>query len=159
MSSSFGRKVHTFFQQSRFVRFWFVPVWILLGLCKVAIFVVSFRRLAPRLGRTLGVAAWIPLLDPAQEARAREIGRAVHLASRYTPWESDCFPQAVAARLLLGLYHIPYSLHFGLKRDPDTNGYTAHAWIAAGRVRVTGGRSFGRFAVVGCFIAHQLNDI
>ena len=150
------RKTLSFLCQPRFTQLWFVPLWLLLGLSKAAIFTVSFRRLAPHLGAAVGVAPWVPVLIPAQEARALQISRAVRLAARYTPWNSNCFPQAVAARLLLGHYRIPYALYFGLMRDPDTGEFKAHAWVAAGRVSVTGGASFGQFTVVGCFVAPQL---
>lgn len=153
--SRIRRKAQNFRHQPRFIQFWLIPVWLILGISKALIFTVSFRRLAPRLGTPIGAIAWVPLLDPRQEARALQIGRVVRLAARYTPWESNCFPQAVAARVLLGMYGIPYALHFGLMRDPDSAELQAHAWVAAGRVPVTGGVSFGRFAVVGCFVAPE----
>jgi hypothetical protein len=154
------RKVATFARQPRFIQAWFVPTWILLGLGKALIFGVSFRRLAPRLGRRAGIAPWVPLLTPAQEGRALLIGRTVRLAARYTPWDSNCFPQAVAARVLLGLYRVPYVLYFGLMRDPaEPANLKAHAWVAAGRVRVTGGTSFGQFTVVGAFVAPGLAGV
>jgi len=150
------RKAGNFRRHSAFVKFWFLPVWALLGISRALILLVSFKRLAPRLGRHTGAAPWIPLLDGAQEARALEIGRVVQMAARYTPWTSNCFPQAVAARVLLGLYRIPYALYFGLARDLSAGGMKAHAWVAAGRVGVTGGASFRQFTVVGCFVAPQL---
>lgn len=88
-----------------------------------------------------------------------QIGRVVHLAARYTPWNSNCFPQAVVARLLLGLYGIPYILFLGVSRVPDTRGMTAHAWVAAGRVRVTGGAGFTQFTTVSCFVSPLLADL
>jgi len=150
------RKARNFRRHSAFVRSWLLPAWLMLGVSRALILLVSFRRLAPRLGAHAGVDPWVPLLDEMQEARALEIGRAVRLAARYTPWQSSCFPQAVAARLLLGLYRIPYALYFGLARDPENTDMKAHAWVAAGRVRVTGGTGFGQFTVVGCFVAPQL---
>jgi len=151
-----ARKARSFLRQSGFSQLWFVPTWFVLGIAKALIFTVSFRRLAPRLGRQADIAPWVPLLEPAQEMRALAIGRAVRMAARYTPWESNCFPQAVAARLLLGLYGIPYALYFGLMRDPGSGEMKAHAWVAAGKVHVTGGASFGRFTVVGCFVSPGL---
>lgn len=150
------RKARSFHGQSRFIQAWFFPIWLLLGLSKALIFTVSFRRLAPRLGRQAGIAPWVPVLSPAQEVRALQIGRAMRLAARYTPWDSNCFPQAVTARVLLGLYGIPYALYFGLMRDRDVSGLKAHAWVVAGRVPVTGGASFGQFTVVGVFVAPSL---
>jgi hypothetical protein len=150
------RKARQFLREPRFVQLWVVPLWGLLGIGKALIGTLSFRRLASCLGDASGVAPWVPLLDPAQEARAAQIGRAVRIAARYTPWDSNCFPQALAARLLLGLYGVPYALYFGLTGDCTSSGMKAHAWVAAGRVRVTGGESFGRFVVVGVFVARNL---
>ncbi len=150
-------KARTFLRQPRIIQAGFLPVWILLGLGKALIFTISFRRLAPRLGRQAGIAPWVPLLTPAQEHRARLIGRLVRMTARYTPWDSNCFPQAIVARLLLGLHGLPYALYFGLMRDPNNPaGMKAHAWVAAGRVPVTGGVSFDQFTVVGCFISPHL---
>ena len=151
------RKAGTFLRQPLFIQAWFLPVWFMLGIGKALIFTLSFRRLAPRLGRHAGIAPWVPLLSATQEQRALMIGRVVRLTAKYTPWDSNCFPQAIAARVLLGLYGLPYALYFGLLRDPDdAAGLKAHAWVAAGRVRVTGGLSFGQFTVVGCFVAPSL---
>lgn len=153
MLCNLWRKARGFFRNPGFVQVWFVPLWLMLGITKALIFTLSFKRLAPHLGQAMGVAPWVPLLDPVQNARALQIGRAVQLAARYTPWDSNCFPQAVAARLLLGWYGIPYALYFGLMRDAQTLEMKAHAWVSAGRVAVTGGSSFGQFTVVGVFVA------
>lgn len=145
--------------QPLWTQLWFIPAWFLLGLAKVAIFTVSFRRLAPHLGHQIGIAPWVPLLNSAQELRALKIGRLVRLAAPYTPWNSNCFPQAVVARLLLGLYGIPYSLSFGLLRDQNTGEVKAHAWVVAGRICVTGGESFSLYTTVGFFVSPLLADI
>jgi hypothetical protein len=151
------RKAVAFVRQPLFIQVWFPAVWVILGVAKALIFTLSFRRLAPRLGRQSAIAPWVPLLSQAHEQRALLIGRLVRMTARYTPWDSNCFPQAIAARLLLGLYAVPYILYFGLMRDPaDPAGMKAHAWVVAGRVRVTGGLSFGQFTVVGCFVSPRL---
>ncbi|MBL8482027.1 MAG: lasso peptide biosynthesis B2 protein [Rhodocyclaceae bacterium] len=155
--STIGRKLRTAARQPPFVLAWLLPVWLLLGGARALILTLSFRRLAPHLGRPLGANAWVPRLDPQQEQRALLIARVVYIAARHTPWISNCFPQAIAARVLLGLYSIPYALHFGLMRDPASAEMKAHAWVAAGKVRVTGGESFGQFTVVGCFVAPGLD--
>lgn len=152
-------KALSFYRKPLWSQLWFTPVWLILGVAKALIFTISFQRLAPRLGLSVGVFPWIPVLDAAQEARALQIGRVIRLAAVYTPWNSNCFPQAVAARLLLGLYRIPYTLCFGLMRDAATGEMKAHAWVAAGRIHVTGGASFGQYATVGCFVSPLLADI
>ena len=144
------RKVRSFEGLPLFTKVWLVPAWIELGLSRALILVVPFRTLAPRLGTAQGTAANVPLLTPAQEAQARAIGRTIRLAARYTPWTSNCFPQAVVARTMLGMHGIPYAIHFGLMPDGNA-GMRAHAWVVAGRVPVTGGHSFSHYTVVGVF--------
>ncbi len=152
-------KIKSFLQQPLFIKIWLLPTWFLLGVCKALILTIPFKRLAPILGVPSGTSAAIPLLTPDQEKLALNIGRAVRLAANYTPWDSNCFPQAVAARILLGLYRVPYLLSFGLMRDPETADMKAHAWVAAGRVNVTGGESFHAYSVVGVFMSPLLiND-
>lgn len=120
------------------------------------IMMLAFRRLSKGLGDNMGVAPLTPLLPERQVARARDIGQTIQIASRYTPWESNCFPQAVVARLLLGVFGIPYVLSFGLMRDTATAELKAHAWVAAGPVAVTGGRNDGQYTVVGVFVTPGL---
>lgn len=151
------RKAASFLRLGAWLQLWFLPTWLLLGLARLVILTVSFRRLAPRLGTANGPHALVPLITTAQRTRAVQIGRVVRLAAGYTPWVSNCFPQAVVARLLLGLHGIPYAVYFGLSRDAQTGAMLAHAWVAAGPVCVAGGYSFNEYTVVGCFVpAHLL---
>lgn len=89
--SIFVRKLHSFARRSTFEKRWFLPVWILLGLSRLLILTVHFRRMAPWLGMRAGIDPWIPLIDPAAQARAVQIGRVIALASNYTPWLSNFF--------------------------------------------------------------------
>jgi hypothetical protein len=152
-------KVSNFLDQPVFIQLWFLPVWLLLGLSKLIIRLASFNRLAPKLGIHLGANAVVPLLDEHQERRALMVGRVVRISALYTPWDSNCFPQAVTAKLLLSLYRIPYALYFGLRQKSADSGMQAHAWVAAGRVRVSGGASFDHYTVVGCFVSSQLATV
>jgi len=119
--------------------------------------------LMPRISHTGRNQAWTKRGWSRKELALRRrlarwvIGRVVRLTANYTPWDSNCFPQAITARFLMGLYRIPYIFFFGLLRDPtNPSGMKAHAWVAAGPVPVTGGVSFGQFTVVGCFVAPSL---
>jgi hypothetical protein len=146
------RKGCAFFRQPKFVILWAVPVWLALGVAKTLIFTVPFRRLAIHLGHQAGVNPFVPLVSAESEQRAFLIGRAIALAARHTPWNSNCFPQALVARFLLALYNVPCALYFGVKRDPASGQFQAHAWIAAGRVYVTGGDGFDHFTVTAIFV-------
>jgi len=93
----------------------------------------------------------LPVLSAAQVKRAREIRSVVLLASRYTPWESNCFSQAGAVRFLLFVYGIPFSLFIGVRRDDNSHQLSSHVLIASDRVPICGGRSFDVFSAVACF--------
>lgn len=156
VSGEFLVKLGRFVRRPVFIQAWLLPVWFLLGMAKLAIFTVSFRRLLPFIGQPAGALPWVPLLSAASEARARQIGEVVRTAARYTPWDSNCFPQAIVSRLLLGLYGIDYCVFFGVRRGSGQDPFDAHAWIAAGRVAVVGKRSFRDYTVVGVFASPKL---
>ena len=149
-------KARNFIRWTWLERALLLPAWLLLGASRLVIVALPFRYLAPRLGVQCGVSPWIPLAGARDEARAASIGKAVRRAAALTPWESNCFPQAVTAGILLGLCGVPYSLFFGMARgSQESAGIEAHAWVAAGRVPVSGGASFDRFTVVGSFVARR----
>jgi len=145
-------KALSFLSKPAFTKRWFIPVWLLLGISRLLIITITFRRLAPYLGKPVGLCAYSHILTRDQEEQALRIARVIRLTARYCPWVANCFPQAITARLLLRFYRIPYSLYFGLCRDPDTNEFKAHAWVTAGRVPVSGGQSFQLYTIVGCYI-------
>ena len=138
--------------KSAFVLLWLAPVWLLLGVCRLAILTLSFQRLARLFGAAHGSAACVALLADRQRQLVVKIGQVVHLAARYTPWTTNCFPQALTACLLLALYRLPHCLCFGVARDPQDHGFSAHAWVAADSVRVIGGESFSKYRVLACFV-------
>lgn len=133
-----------------------VPIaWILLGIARAMILLFQFRNLTKILGASNGIQSFVPLVTPRQLRHARRIRAAVSIAARNTPWVSNCFPQAIAARGLLGMCGVPYAVHFGLRKDSTSlhgeDSMRAHAWVVSGSCDVSGGRSFHSHVTVGCF--------
>ena len=128
----------------------------MLGVSRLVVLTIPFRRLDVVLGKRQGLETWVPILSKDQALRALHIGRVVRAMARFTPWDSNCFAQAITARLLLGLYGLPYALYFGLMRDAGSAGMKAHAWVVAGPIRVTGGASFGQYTVVAMYVCPRL---
>ena len=146
------RKTISFYYVPLFIKFWLVPTWIMLGLARMTVLLIPFRMIAPRLGRSEIGAAIIPLATQDQKARALNIGRVIRLATKYTPWNANCFAQAIVARQLLSIYGLPYTVFLGFSANADKDGSVgAHAWTISGSVPITGGYSFDHFTVVGEF--------
>ena len=126
--------------------------WSLLGLSRLAILVLPFAVVRRALGEHhVPVAPSeqpAPPLDEAATVRARRISASVQLAARHTPWRSECYPQALTARVLLGLARVPHVVSFGVRRDGDE--LVAHAWVHAAGLTVTGGTGH-RYTEVGAF--------
>jgi hypothetical protein len=158
--TSLSRWLRKAFRAARlpaFMHCWLLPCWCLLGLSRLLLWAVPFGRLKRWLGSSGGDAPWVPLATDRQMYLALQIGRTIRLAARCTPWESACLPQALAARWLLGLHRVPYALYLGWRRGAAVQGEAAaHAWVAVGRVRVTGGAGFPDYAVLGTFVAPRL---
>jgi hypothetical protein len=148
----FWRKWSTWQELPWSVQALLLPSWCLLGIARLAVLLLPFRFIARWLGPEAGVTPFTPLLTDKQTILARNIGQSVALAARYTPWESLCQPQAMAARFWLGLYGIPCLVSYGVKKS-ESNGLDAHAWVSAGPVAVTGGqRGWQEFTLVRSFI-------
>lgn len=149
------RKYSNFQKLPIFIQLWLFPACLCLGISRTLIRLIPFYRIAPYLGKSSEKKIWTPLLTIKQEKKAKEISRLITLAARYTPGQSNCFPQALTARFFCGLLRIPYVLYFGLSRDLNGTGMKAHAWVVAGRVYVTGGNSFLNYTVVESFMSSE----
>lgn len=126
----------------------FVRVYLLLGLSRLAIICLPFSTLAKHLG-TPSVESPTQIPPPHLE-EARRIAWAVHSASRYTPWKSNCFPQAIAAKYLLQRRGIASTLYLGAAFKQRTE-LEAHAWLRCGNLYVTGGKGHRHFGTLGIF--------
>lgn len=146
------RKFLTFLRLPLREKLLFVPVWLLLGIARAAVLTIPFRRIAPVFGADARGQSFVPIIDTDATARARRIGRQIRLVARYCPWDANCLAQAITAALMLDIARIPYAMFFGVCRN-EKGGMDAHAWVASGRAHVTGGYGFGRYGVVGVFVA------
>ncbi|WGX95776.1 lasso peptide biosynthesis B2 protein [Nocardioides sp. L-11A] len=132
--------------------------WCLLGATRLLTVVLPFGAVRRLLGEPVAPggsgAPAPPGASARQVARARAVARVVGQAAGRTPWTSDCYPQALTARILLRGARVPHTVVFGLRRD-DAGELRAHAWVTVGPaagepVTVTGG-STRAWTPVGAF--------
>lgn len=150
---SFTTRLHKLAALSWADRWLLVQSFCLLGIAWLALRVIPFRHLARRLGP---LHAETPQdVPPEQLAQARRVSLAIGRVSPYTPWTSNCFPQALAAKYWLGRRHIPSTLYLGMAlpqgNDTSRPAITAHAWLRCGSMLVTGGAGSARFTVTARF--------
>lgn len=145
------RKVRAARQKSWLQLTWLGPAWLILGLGRGAILLLSFERLVRILGLKSHVCPLTPLLAEGQREIALDLGRTILLASSYAPWRANCFPQALCAICLLRIYRIPHAVFLGLLREFPHGKIKAHAWVSAGEITVSGGGNAQPYTIVGCF--------
>jgi len=119
-----------------------------LGLARLAILVLPFRRLAPFLGKQMGQSP--AEAGAAPGALLERISWAVAAASRHLPWECKCLAQALAGKAMLRRRGVSSTLYLGLAKD-GADQLQAHAWLRCGERILTGQRSMAGFTVIATF--------
>ena len=125
-----------------------LQAYFLLGIMRLAILTISFKRLSKSLQHYPEQAPQKPL-DEAQLTQAKTIGWAVVTAARYTPWNSNCLAQALAAQRMLKQQHIAGIFFLGVKKDKQL--LEAHAWLQCDNHILTGKPGHETFAIVSTF--------
>lgn len=108
-------------------------------------------RLLDKAGRNRSQAPVTLLPSDRKVLRARSIGRTVERAAARTPWNSNCYVQALAASCLLRRLGVPYSLFLGVAVGAETQQFEAHAWVSSGPATVSGGAATDRFSIIACY--------
>lgn len=120
-----------------------VEAVVCLALARLAVRVLPFRRIEPRLGVRM---TELPADAPAGAA-ARRVAWAIEAAARRTPWRSKCLEQAIAGKAMLRRRRTPSTMYLGVAQQP----FEAHAWLRVGADTLLGGRVAARFTVVASF--------
>jgi hypothetical protein len=123
---------------------------VALAIMRLVIGILPFRRIAAAIGLRPGRSP--EEIDPASEARAVMIGRAVRSAAAHAPWDSTCLVQALAAASLLRLAGTDATLYLGVAKDgAGPKGLIAHAWLRCGAQVLTGAAERDRFTELASF--------
>ena len=118
-----------------------------LAIARIMLVARSFERLSARLSAT-GSSTQI---EPDSDLLER-VGFAVSAAAGNVPRRSDCFPQTIAARMLLKRYGYASTIHFGVERAGE-DVLNGHAWLTCGETVVTGAAELHRYAEI-----HRLGE-
>jgi hypothetical protein len=119
-----------------------------LGIARLVILTMPFRWVEPTLGKRMAESPTDVL--PHEPQQLKQVAWAVNTMSRYTPWQSKCLVQAMAAKRMLQSRKIVSTLYLGVTRS-NPKPLEAHAWLRSGSVYVTGGEGHKHFTVVAMF--------
>ena len=91
-------------------------------------------------------------MEDDEKSWVHRVSWAVRTASGYTPWTSNCLPQAIAPKRLLQQRQIRSTLYLGLRHSEERLGeMEAHAWLRSGKFVIVGGRGEQHFTVLATF--------
>jgi len=110
-----------------------------LGIARIMLAVMSFQRLSERLAADPNETG-----DQPSSEFLERVGFAVRAAANNVPWRSNCFPQAIAARMLLRRQGFSTTIHLGVEKDGEGD-IAGHAWLTCGETVVVGGGDLGRY--------------
>ena len=119
-----------------------------LGLARLAILVLPFRRVAPFLGRHMARSP-----EQAGAAPADLLDRlswALATTSRRLPWGCKCLAQAMAGKAMLQRRRLPSTLYLGLAKEGEAQ-LQAHAWLRCGQRILTGRQGMIGFTIIASF--------
>lgn len=144
----FVRKVKTFFSFEKETILLLIEALYFLGWARLKKF-NHFTKLAQSLGNQSIETVW-ETGNSSNRITVKKISNAVHIMSRYTVWESQCFVKAMAAMQMLKRRGIESTIYFGTAKDEDGK-LIAHAWLRSGSFYLTGAEVMERFTVVSKF--------
>ena len=132
-----------------------VRSYVLMVVARAVITLFPLRMITRHLGVEVQVSEADrepPLaVTPEQLRYARRVSWSIRKASPHTPTNSNCYPQALAARFLLHRKRIPSTTYYGAAFDAERAGLETHVWIRCGTYIVPGARVHRRFAVVSAY--------
>lgn len=127
-----------------------LEAWCLLALARIMLLILPFRKLAPLLGKRSSPETE-DLYNPLHHDRLHRISTAILKAAAYSPWRTQCFEQALAARLMLRCRGLATTVFFGVSKSRKKGNFNAHAWLQCNGLTVTGGKHVEQFTVIACF--------
>ena len=131
----------------------FLQAYLVLGKVRYSLLRRPFKKLVAGLDVSRDAVVQAPL-EPSARATALAVGWAVRTAAGFTPWESTCLVQVLAAQRLLQKRGIAGVFYLGATntgaRD-ETSGFFAHAWLMCNGEFITGESGHRNYAVISSF--------
>jgi len=145
-----SKRIKTFLHLNLGYKLLLMEAFLSLGISRLALLTMEFKEIAPYLGKQREPESVFAGKKRQPPTRAKKVGRAVRLMSNYTPWESKCLAQAMAAKIMLNRRGIKSELYLGVAKD-ERGRMIAHAWVKCCGFVLTGAEGMDGFTVVSVF--------
>jgi hypothetical protein len=121
----------------------------LLALFRICLALVPVRRIisATTNGRLASPSEQYHEPEARETAAARRVQWAVGAIARHSPVEFVCFPQTLAAYVMLRQRRVPSTIVYGVARSPSGE-LLAHTWLTMGERCVVGGEESEAFSPI-----------
>jgi len=104
------------------------------------------------MGKPVDLQTTLPEPNAAQELILRSVKIAIIRCTRYAPWNTECYTQALTARIMLRRRQVPLLLFIGFKKE-EGQLLQGHAWTTCGTYILTGYRiDLNSYILNGCFL-------
>ena len=143
------KRLLKFFRIPFFEQMLVIEALLRLGMARFAVLTMPFGRIARMLG-TQGRETPLQTLTPEQAVSAQRVEKAIARVKTYTPWDSNCLAQALAARQMLRRFNVPMTVYLGASLGSG-KGMIAHAWVRCGKWIITGRNRINRYGIVASF--------
>jgi hypothetical protein len=131
----------------------FIQAFFHLGFIRLSLRSRPFKALVAGLELHRGAALRTPSKPSAQKT-ARLVGWAIRTAAKFTPWNSTCLVQVLAAQKMLKKRNIPGVFYIGAASGvPEGERPTlmAHAWLKCSDEFITGEPGHQQYTVISSF--------
>jgi hypothetical protein len=131
----------------------FVQAYLLLGFVRYSLSRKPFKELVADL-KLHREAVLLPPLEGNSAEIARAVGWAVRTSANFTPWNSTCLVQVLAAQRMLqkngiaGVFYLG-AVNGGAVEESPT--FMAHAWLKCADEFITGESGHQQYTVVSSF--------
>lgn len=123
-----------------------VPIY--LAISRIVLIFYSFSHIAKKMGVPQSETGY-ELTHPKVEI-TKCLKRHINTISHRLPWHCSCFCQALCAHRILKRKKIEHTIYFGV-RSTESDGFSAHAWLRAGKEVITGESELDQFVIINSF--------
>lgn len=120
---------------------------VLLAGFRIALACLPVRRILATVTRARTDRAEAGPQTDRTRATARRVQWAVSAATRHSPVEFVCFPQALAGYTMLRRRGVPGTLVYGVARSAQGE-LVAHTWLTVGEQSILGGEAAEEFTAI-----------